>query len=119
MRRLVLVKHSMPEIEPDRPASAWKLGAIGRRRSELLASNLKEYRPAVIWSSRESKAIETAEIVANKFGVPVEIVDGLEGNCSELRGQEEFAGLKEGIEAVGPPGTEEGCQSHLAIGSPP
>ena len=36
-RRLVLVRHSMPEIERDRPASSWRLGEIGRRRSELLA----------------------------------------------------------------------------------
>ena len=78
MRRLVLVKHSMPEIERDKPASAWKLGKVGRRRSELLAARLKEFSPGVIWSSNEPKAIETAEIVANDFGVPVKIADGLE-----------------------------------------
>ena len=78
MRRLVLVKHSMPEIERDKPASAWKLGKVGRRRSELLAARLKEFSPCVIWSSNEPKAIETAEIVANDFGVPVKIADGLE-----------------------------------------
>ena len=32
----------------------------------------------MIWSSREPKAIETAEIVANEFRVPFEIADGLE-----------------------------------------
>ena len=78
MSRLVLVKHSMPEIERDKPASAWKLGEAGRRRAGLLAARLKEFSPSVIRSSREPKAIETAEIVANDHGVPVEIVDGLE-----------------------------------------
>ena len=78
MRRLVLVKHSMPEIERDRPASAWKLGEVGRRRSELLAARLSEFSPEVIWSSSEPKAIETAQIVASEFSVPVEIADGLE-----------------------------------------
>ena len=78
MHRLVLVKHSMPEIERDKPASAWKLGEVGRRRSELLAARLSEFSPEVIWSSSEPKAIETAQIVASEFSVPVEIADGLE-----------------------------------------
>ena len=78
MHRLVLVKHSMPEIERDKPASAGKLGEVGRRRSELLAARLSEFNPAVIWSSTEPKAIETAQIVASEFSVPVEIADGLE-----------------------------------------
>ena len=78
MRRLVLVKHSMPEIERDKPASAWKLGEVGRRRSELLAARLSEFSPEVIWSSSEPKAIETGQIVADEFSVPVEIADGLE-----------------------------------------
>ncbi len=78
MRRLVLVKHSMPEIEREKPASAWKLGEAGRCRARLLAARLSEFSPKLIWSSREPKAVETAEIVANEFGVPVEIADGLE-----------------------------------------
>ena len=94
MRRLVLVKHSMPEIEPDKPASAWKLGEGGRRRARLLAARLMEFSPPRIWSSREPKAIETAEIVANEFGVPVEIVEGLEehhrDNVPFLSSKEEF-----------------------------
>ena len=99
MRRLVLVKHSMPEIDPDKPASAWKLGEVGRRRAELLAAGLREFRPSVIWSSREPKAIETAEIVANELGVPVKIANGLEehhrDNVPFLPSKEEFEGAVE------------------------
>ena len=94
MRRLVLVKHSMPEIEPEKPASAWKLGGFGRRRAELLAGRLSEFSPDVIWSSREPKAIETAEIVAGERRVPVEIADGLEehhrDNVPFLSSKDEF-----------------------------
>ena len=78
LRRLVLVRHSMPETEPDKLASAWRLGEAGRRRAERLASRLGEFNPSVIWSSVEPKAVETAEIVAEAFGVPVEVADGLE-----------------------------------------
>ena len=78
MRKLVLVRHSMPKIWPDKPASAWRLSALGRERSELLASRLRGLSPSVVWSSREPKAVETAEIVAASFGVPVQVADGLE-----------------------------------------
>ena len=78
LRRLVLVRHSMPEIERDRPASAWRLGDVGRQRSEQLASRLRDFSPDVVWSSREPKAAETAEIVAGALGVPVQVADGLE-----------------------------------------
>ena len=94
MSTLVLVKHSMPEIERDKPASAWKLGEVGRRRARLLADRLREFNPAVIWSSREPKAIETAELVAGELGVPVKIADGLEehhrDNAPFLSSKEEF-----------------------------
>ena len=68
----------MPEIQPEKPASAWRLGAVGRQRSELLASRLQDLSPGVVWSSGEPKAVETAEIVAASFGVPVRVADGLE-----------------------------------------
>ena len=78
MRRLTLVRHSTPEIQPEKPASAWRLSAHGRERSELLASRLRDLSPGVVWSSREPKAVETAQIVAASFGVPVRVADGLE-----------------------------------------
>ena len=97
MHRLVLVKHSMPEIERDKPASAWNLGEVGRRRSELLAARLSEFSPEVIWSSSEPKAIETGQIVADEFSVPVEIADGLE---EHHRDNVPFLGRGEFEEAV-------------------
>ena len=78
MRRLVLVRHSKPEIERDEPASSWKLGEVGRHRSELLAARLRGFSPEVIWSSKEPKSVETAEIVARAFGVQARTAAGLE-----------------------------------------
>ena len=66
----MLVRHSKPEIKRDKPASSWKLGEVGRSRSELLAARLRGFSPQVIWSSTEPEAVETAEIVADAFGVP-------------------------------------------------
>ena len=78
MRRLVLVRHSKPEIEPDKPASEWRLDDAGRHRSKLLAGTLCGFNADVVWSSKEPKAVETAEIVADALGVPVRTTDGLE-----------------------------------------
>ena len=78
MRRLILARHSKPEIERDRPASDWRLGEEGRRLAELLAAKLGGFNPGVISSSREPKAVETAEIVAGVLGVPAEVKEGLE-----------------------------------------
>ena len=78
MRKLVLVRHSQPQIERDEPAAEWRLSELGRRRAESMAAHLGGYRANVIWSSREPKAVETAEIVGSALGVPIHIEAGLE-----------------------------------------
>ena len=77
-RRLILVRHSNPEIEPDKPASTWRLNEVGRRRADLLVHRLQGFSPDAVWSSREPKAVETAEIVAGGLEVPVRTAGGLE-----------------------------------------
>lgn len=71
---LILVKHSVPEIEVDRPANTWKLSPEGRIRAQRLAELLKEFAPEVILSSDEPKAGETAEILASQLQLKMQIV---------------------------------------------
>ncbi len=77
MQTLILVKHSLPEIDPSVPAREWRLSEEGRRRARKLGENLGRYDPNVIGSSIEPKAIETAGIGAGVLNVPVEVVEGL------------------------------------------
>ena len=77
VRNLILVKHALPEIVPHLPARQWRLSEEGRRRCSTLADRLAPYQPALIASSGEYKAVETAQIVANALGKPFEIADGL------------------------------------------
>ncbi|MXZ02435.1 MAG: histidine phosphatase family protein, partial [Chloroflexi bacterium] len=72
------MKHSMPEIDPSKPTSTWRLGNIGRHRAGVLATKLRLFNPGLIWSSREPKAVETASIIARTFDVAVRLADGLE-----------------------------------------
>ncbi len=78
VRKLVLVRHSQPQVERDVPAAKWRLGALGRRRAESMAASLRDYRANAVWCSREPKAVETAEIIGNTLGVPLRVRDGLE-----------------------------------------
>jgi broad specificity phosphatase PhoE len=77
MRNLILVKHSHPEIIPDIPAAEWQLSAAGRRGSLALAERLAIYQPSAIVASREPKANETAQIVAQRLGLHHMTAEGL------------------------------------------
>ena len=92
--RLVLVKHSHVDVVPGRPPRTWELSAEGRRRAAVLAERLADFGAARVVSSVEPKAIETAEIVAQRLGVPAVIAPGLhehERETAPFLGAEAFA----------------------------
>src|SRR5215208_891773 len=74
---LILVRHSVPEIEVNRPANTWKLSDEGKLRAHRLAEELESLEPAVIVSSNEPKAKETAEIVSGHLRIDMQILPGL------------------------------------------
>lgn len=74
---LIMVKHSIPQIESDRPANTWRLSREGRSRARRLGEQLKEFRPEALVSSDEPKAKETAEIVSGLLRLEPEVFPGL------------------------------------------
>jgi probable phosphoglycerate mutase len=76
-RILILVRHSLPEIDPGRPAAGWPLSEEGRRRSRVLARRLAGYDLAAIVASQEPKATETGRIVAETLSLPFETAPDL------------------------------------------
>ena len=78
MPTLILVRHSIPAIDPARSADQWSLSAEGRQRCAPLADRLAQHHPGVIVTSVEPKAVETARLVAeglhehDRRGVPFE-----------------------------------------------
>jgi broad specificity phosphatase PhoE len=76
-RRLILVKHALPDIVAGVRASEWHLSDKGRRRCLPLAERLAAYQPTVVISSEEPKAVETGQIVAERLGLPCETTPGL------------------------------------------
>lgn len=76
-RRIVLVRHGKPDIEEGVPSADWRLSAAGREAAATLAEKLREFDFAAIASSPEPKAAETAEAIAQRLGLIVEIDAGL------------------------------------------
>jgi broad specificity phosphatase PhoE len=77
MRKLILIRHSLPVISSEQPASQWQLSEEGRRRCERLAELLAPHRPGAIVTSTEPKAIETGQIVGKQLGIPVQAAPDL------------------------------------------
>jgi broad specificity phosphatase PhoE len=75
---LILVKHSLPQIEEDHPANMWMLSEEGRLRAHSLAEQLEELKPEVVVSSNEPKARETAEILARLLKLDMKIFPDLQ-----------------------------------------
>jgi broad specificity phosphatase PhoE len=94
-RRLILIRHSVPEIDPGIPASRWHLSGEGRLRCQELGHRLEGWDLARIITSHEPKAIETGEIVASVLGIPVNVASGLQEharhNVRREAGKKEFS----------------------------
>ena len=74
---LILVRHSVPEMEQDRPANTWRLSSEGQVRARRLAEQLQSFAPEVILTSQESKAQETAAILASQLQLDIQTAPDL------------------------------------------
>jgi 2,3-bisphosphoglycerate-dependent phosphoglycerate mutase len=77
MKKLILVRHSEPKIEPGVRSYRWHLSNHGKERCIGLAERLAAHAPDIMLSSTEPKARETAEIAADRLGIPVAVAEGL------------------------------------------
>lgn len=76
-RRLVLIRHSLPEIRREVPAADWRLSAEGAARARALAGRIDPGTAGAVYTSVEPKAQETARALAGEWGLTVEPVPGL------------------------------------------
>jgi broad specificity phosphatase PhoE len=80
------ITHPQVKIDPGIPVPQWGLSDIGRLRAEKMAASEWARRVRRIISSDETKATETAEILAATAGVPIEILDGMHENDRSATG---------------------------------
>jgi broad specificity phosphatase PhoE len=77
MSKLILIKHAKPLVDPTKSSELWKLSAEGQKQCDVLAEQIRVHSPGIIVSSIEPKAVETAQILAERLGVACESVDDL------------------------------------------
>ena len=77
MRKLILIKHAKPVVDPDVPSDQWQLGDEGLGRAARLAVVLKLYALTELVSSTEPKARQTAEAAADVLGIGVRTAEDL------------------------------------------
>jgi broad specificity phosphatase PhoE len=70
--KLILVRHSAPQVVPGTPQNRWSLSPEGHAAAHALAQRLRTFSPPVILSSPEPKALETATAIAAALGRPVQ-----------------------------------------------
>lgn len=76
--RLLVARHGEAEYETEllTDAGGW-LTVHGREQSRRLADALAPERVARVWTSDQSRAVQTAEVVAARLGVDVVVREGL------------------------------------------
>ena len=75
--KLILVKHSLPEIDPGLSANRWKLSSEGRRLCLSQADQPSNHTVDSVISGTEPKAVETGKILARALGRPFHHIEGL------------------------------------------
>jgi broad specificity phosphatase PhoE len=78
--------HPQVRIDPTAPVPSWGLNSVGRARTEAIGNEAWLSATTQIVSSGERKAIETAEIIAGKLGITVEIRESMHENDRSATG---------------------------------
>ncbi|MCE2456848.1 MAG: histidine phosphatase family protein [Dehalococcoidia bacterium] len=76
-RIVVLARHAAPGVDTSVPTSRWGLSPEGVASCFEFAASLRRYLPAVVTSSTEPKAVETATAIAEYLRLDVSTRDGL------------------------------------------
>lgn len=74
---LILIKHAMPQVNPERSSIEWELGEDGINGSKALGEKLKAHNITRIITSHEPKAIQTGTTAAQVLDVPCIARDNL------------------------------------------
>ena len=76
-RRLMLIRHSVPDIRPEVAPALWDLSPDGIARARAFATRVEPGTADRILTSAEPKAVQTARVFAECWNLPVEEVSGL------------------------------------------
>lgn len=87
MSIIFFLTHPEVVIDPVVPVPRWPLSDKGRRRMGLFVDEvLADRKVSAVWSSDERKALDGAEIVAHRLGVPHRVDEELAENDRSATG---------------------------------
>lgn len=69
MARGLFITHPEVIIDPTRPVPRWSLSEVGRRRMAAFAASPEVGGLTAVWSSEETKAVESGAILAARLGL--------------------------------------------------
>lgn len=77
MRRLHLIRHGQPVIDPHLPSHLWTVSERVREQARAAAERLRRAPPRAVVASEEPKARTTGELIAEVLGIPCRSLAGL------------------------------------------
>ncbi|MFT3974534.1 MAG: histidine phosphatase family protein [Amaricoccus sp.] len=86
MAELLFITHPEVVMDPGQPVARWHLSSAGIARARVFAESGVADGVSVVWASAETKAIETAGIVAARLGLGVAVEPGLGENDRSATG---------------------------------
>jgi broad specificity phosphatase PhoE len=86
MSLALFISHPEAVVDPGLPVPRWHLSDRGIRRMRTFAASADVQNLTTVWSSRETKAIEAAGLLAAPFGLAVGVHDGLHENDRSATG---------------------------------
>jgi len=86
MPQIFFVTHPEVVFDPSIPVPKWPLSELGRQRMAKFAEALRPTGVAAVWSSRERKARDGADILAEVLGVSPQIDAALGENNRDSTG---------------------------------
>lgn len=78
MRRLYLVRHASPTVEPGRPSREWMLSERGVEEARTLGAKAAAWGLGAIYCGSEPKMRSTALLLGDATGAPVNVVDAFD-----------------------------------------
>ena len=84
--RLIIISHPEVVVSPDVPITEWGLSDTGRLRAEIFASSATMSGVRAIWSSTERKALDTADILAERASCSIRTHEALGENDRSATG---------------------------------
>lgn len=86
MGLVLFVTHPEVVVDPATPVPEWGLSEQGVRRMRAFAASLEAADLTAIWSSEEAKAVQAADLLAERSGLTVERLHALHENDRSATG---------------------------------